>query len=56
MVAMPFLKGGLTFANILAPTPTTCSKVDHKTASTIQLLFDLVCSARVGTFEGDPLL
>ena len=56
MIAVSFLEGGLTFANILTPTSTTSSKVDHKTASTVQILSDLISSARIGTFEGDPLL
>ena len=56
MVAVPFLKGGLALANILTPTSTTGSKVDHETASTVQLLSDLISSACIGTLEGYPLL
>ena len=56
MIAVSFLEGGLTFANILTPTSPTSSKVDHKTASAIQLLSDLISSACICTFEGDPLL
>ena len=56
VVTVSHFKGGLALPHILTPTSTTGSKVDYKTASAIQFLFDLICSASVGALECYPLL